>query len=853
MGILYLRLNLLSANFISGILSILLALALFPTNLCAQPVSSIDIVVPRKAPPLSQIAQMELTVQADTTAPIGFTLTPPTGSSDNTPDMSPGDPTIPSSTMIFGSDLVRFYPPDATLDPADPRRRNYRIIISPNSDFDANSCETQMASDETWNLAVTGGATRIVNTCLVSEDENTTSHPVCDGFYRIVPSSEAVSEIGGLASQEQSCRFGVEAMLVLDRSGSMGGVARPAEAASPTNQKIVSLRNAVTAFTTALSDVRATETANGLTVPTDSLGVVIFNHDSETLPGLAAGLNNFDIALPGSIDTQLAAVGPSGSTSIGDGLIEAANSLGGAEGNVRRVILLMSDGKQNTNQRVSVIDNEIVTHAGSTACPSGSGSPGCELLPNNGNFSVCAVTVGTSSAVDPSINQAVALAGNCFYLNSEDDASEMSNFFLNVLQNFVATGSWQTLVAGSGVAGSQESGSFSVPVTSTTQALSVTLVPPAGSSLCLSVSAPGQPPSDQVCGRDVVSFRKAASEMTSGDMGGEWKISVQLPVVTVSHADAASHEQGNAPFYLMVLADDVGIHAKAEVLATEFAPLVPIRVRVRLDEHGESLTGLSSSGLTLGLASPSRTLGELMAGATANTSGSEAVDSSSVDAAVDNAVLADTTILLDQDSEIPLVESDPGLYEAQFSVQKYGHTDLLMTLRGQAPHGGSFIRQIRKTIFIKALPDQNETEVTTKVIRGRDGNSLAIQLKPKTKGGLPIGPGWKNYYWLKGPGVKPFKLADNLDGTYSGSIGFSGVVPPSLSVHFIPDTVSISDDVTATELPSALDSSTVLIPQIMGDKGDQGGGTIPLWLVLLLILVLALLAAVYFLRHRSAT
>jgi len=812
-------------------------------------VNSIDIVVPRKALPLLQLAQMEVTVQVDTTAPVDFTINPPTGTASSTGNMSPGDP--PLLPITFGADFVRVFPPDGSLDANDPRKRNYRILIQPNSDFDANTCQTAMAADETWTLSVTGGAMRIVNTCLISEDENTTSQPVCEGHYRVVPSTESFAEIGGLTSQEQSCRFGVEAMLVLDRSGSMGGAARPEDPPAPDNQKIVSLHDAVTAFTTALSDVRATETANNLTVPTDRMGVVIFNSDAEAFPGVPAGLNDFDpILLPGTIDSQLNTVGASGSTSIGDGLILAANSLGGASGNVRRVILLMSDGMQNTDQRVSVVNDEIVTHSGSTSCPSGSGSAGCDLLPNNGNFSVCSVTVGTSTAVDPMINQAVALAGDCFYLNSEVDAAEMSVFFLNVLQNFLATGSWQTLMAGSGSATSEESASFSVPVTSTTQALSVTVVPREGDFLCLNVTAPGQPSSEPVCSRDVISFRRATSETTARDMGGEWRIRIEVPGLTVplTHMPTQPQIPGPAHFHLMVLADDIGTHASAEVLATEFAPLEPIRVQVRLDEHGEPLTGLQ--GLNLRLASPSLTLGELMAGASPDTSGAGAADASNVDAAINSAVAADPSILLDQETVISLVEGDPGVYEAQFSVEKYGHTDLVLTLRGEAPRGGSFIRQFGKTIFIEAVPDAEETEVTTQVIRGPDVNSLAIQLTPKTKGGFPVGPGWQNYYWLRGPGVQPFKLTDNLDGTYRGSISFSGAEPPTLSVHFIPDSVSISDDVTASELASALGTTTVLIPQISVGTGGGPGSTFPLWLVLLILFIVIVVIYIIWQRTR---
>ncbi len=758
--------------------------------------NSVGVGVPDKdAAGEFAISQMDLVLQVDSAAPIQFRITPPAGSFQDTVSLSPGA-AVPSP-MLFGADFVRVFPPDGSLDANDPRRRNYRIRIQPTSDFDI-ACQSAMTADETWQIDVVGGTNRLENACLVSFDENTAMN-ACGGFMRVVPSSEDVATLSGLSAAEQTCRFGVEAMLSLDRSGSMGGRARPAEPSGPTNQKIVSLRNAVTSFTTALEDVRSTEAANGLTVPADEIGIAVFNSNATDLPGVSAGLNVFNATLKSDIDTQLGTVAASGSTSIGDGLIHAAGALGGADPSKRRVVLLMSDGKQNNDQRVSVIGDQIVTHPSTTACPGGSADPDCDLLPNDGTFDVCAVTVGTSTAVDPAINQAVALAGNCFYLNSEDDASEMSTFFLNVLQNFLETSSWQTLLAGPGVAGPVSGSPLTVPVTSTSSALSVTLTPQAGDFLCMNVLAPGQTATDPICDDGVLSFSRAISQMPAGDMGGDWRLDIWAP---------RSSPNEPAGFYVMVLADDHGTHAGTEIEATDFAPLEPITVRLRLEEFDEPLTGLAGPDIRLQLGEPMITVGDHMAETDPSTGGAPEPDSDESATAIQNAVESDPSVVLDNETAILLSEVKPGLYEAQFSIDKHGNSDLLITATGDAPKGGTFTRQVRQTIFVEASVDKERSELDTKVSATAGGGTMSILYTPKTAAGHLAGTGFGNHIWLTGPGVTPFKLNDNLNGTYSGALSFSGTSSPPLSVHVMPHTVSISDQVPPDKLPAPLDAST---------------------------------------------
>ena len=122
------------------------------------------------------------------------------------------------------------------------------------------------------------------------------------------------------------------------------------------------------------------------------------------------------------------------------------------------------------------------------------------------------------------------------------------------------------------------------------------------------------------------------------------------------------------------------------------------------------------------------------------------------------------------------------------------------------------------------------------------GSSLLVNMTPRTQFGSKLGPGWANYFWFKAPGQPTVKSVDNLDGTYSASVPFSGSAP-LVSLHFLPVSMVIGDSVTENQLPVRLDDSNAFVP-VVGAPGCLRG--LPKWLialVLLLLVVLGLLAA----------
>ncbi len=791
---------------------LLLAAAVLAAHPAAAAVDDFTLAVPRRTPPLFQISQILVSVQVDTEAAINFTVTPPTGGAQQTGNLTPG-PAPASVNLLFGADLLQVTPPDTTgLGAGDPRRRNYRFVLTPTSDFNA-SCQTAMAGDETWTIAVTGGATRINAACAVSFDENKAGNE-CNGDFRLVPNSEDFAELGGISSQEQICRFGLDAMLVLDRSGSMSARARPAEPAGPANQRIVSLRQAVDGFLNTLTAVRATEAANFELVPSDNVGVVIFNQNAADLAGLGAGLNPFNPGNVTTISTGLAGTAPSGSTSIGDGVFSADAHLGAGGGDRRRVILLMSDGQQNTDRFLGaqVSTGRVFTHAPGVVCPAG---PGCNDLANLGTYQIYTVTTGLG--VGPAaeqLNQDVALATGGFYLNSEDDAGELTAFFTGLLQNFLETSTWQTVLSGNDNATPGTPFTARVPITSTTQAVTATLTPRvSGRGFCMRVTPPGGPPRPEVCGTGVLTASVTPADV-SRDLGGEWEIEVEARVTPQD-------------FHLLVLADDMGVSARIVTSSATYVPGDPVRVEAIVRELGQPLTGLAASGLQVALASPTTTIGELLATSAAGTS-PPAPDDGAIDdanakahneAESNPAALDETTrsLSLRDDGAGGDRTAGDGVYGAEFTLEQYGNVDLVVTVRGTSERGGDFLRQKNETVHLRAVPDGGETQVTTQVITSPDGSSLVVQVVPRTRFGHRVGPGWGNYLWFTTPDGRRIKPQDNLDGSYTARISFSGATPPEVDLHVITDSVVITDDARPDDLP--LDDDTVLVDDI-----DTGAG-----------------------------
>ena len=165
----------------------------------------------------------------------------------------------------------------------------------------------------------------------------------------------------------------------------------------------------------------------------------------------------------------------------------------------------------------------------------------------------------------------------------------------------------------------------------------------------------------------------------------------------------------------------------------------------------------------------------------------------------------------------------------------------------------SMPRQKIESVHVRPAPDEVETEVEV----NDTGQSLDCSFTPRTRFKNRLGPGWRSYFWFVPDGGEPVKPVDNLDGTYSASIAYSGS-PPKVALHFIDGLIVLDDDVTPDQLPGGLEGSGITLIDDLEEK-VQGGGKgeeekeeekegdgLPPWAWILIILVVLILLWLFF-------
>jgi hypothetical protein len=127
-----------------------------------------------------------------------------------------------------------------------------------------------------------------------------------------------------------------------------------------------------------------------------------------------------------------------------------------------------------------------------------------------------------------------------------------------------------------------------------------------------------------------------------------------------------------------------------------------------------------------------------------------------------------------------------------------------------------------KTVFVRAVPDASTSVISVQTTSVDRLNRLLITFTPKTKFGNLMGPGFANYLWFTSPGRPMFKAVDDLKGSYTATLDYSGSAVPSVGLVFYDVSILIGDDVPPDRLPPAADGTTVF-GQIPG-TGNQATG-----------------------------
>jgi hypothetical protein len=835
-----------------------LALSAFARQAYAQAgVTSLQINVPVKNTlPQRPITTLRVAVTLDSEpsmgSPVGFTVTDGNGVARVTGNLFPGaaivneDWPIPAANgapaPVLG-DHLRVTSPSAALPAGDQARKTYSFVISLLSNYNpsdvATPCSTTMGLAETWTIAVTTGTSRILGACLRSFDQQVVGSE-CTGLLRLIPvgvvaDPPATIITAGLGGATQTCgesRGAVDLIMVLDKSGSMGSPA--AGGVGPT--KMDKLHDAVTNF---INTWQAMRTAEGVGAPVgDSVGLVFFDTDAHWMndvgvaawAGVSPGLTTLDVAHAGLITANINSVGAGGSTSIGDGLIEGSAKLfdaAHAANGHRKVLVVMSNGMENTTQRVDVDVPGMPT----TIRTFPSGSMVKTPLPNLANMSVYTVTVGSGMVVSAAINEDMARAGHGFYLNSETDAALLSPYFQMILQNAVKFNTYETVRMVHDTATPTTAYTTSFPLTSTSQTLAVSVGWEASRGpLRLTLTPPGGGAPIVRTGSGSIILAQGLPLPPPYTLGSPWQL--KLETLTTPGAQAQP-----APFDLVILADDLGINSDLTSVNADYVPGNKIRLQAKLTAFGSPILNVGGSpgdSMLVRLLKPGETVGDLLSTSTASSTGPAPEPMSPAEIKLKNELAAHPNALAQDPDNATLFDDGnashgdavpgDGIYSALYPVEKPGHYNFLFAVEGGSRETGRFSRQQLKTVYVRSVPDSDQTNVTSSI--QNEPRALIVNMNPRTKFGNRMGPGWANYFWFTG-GATPVKPVDNLNGTYTAKIPFSGATPPAVEIHFIHVSSPIDDSATPADLPAPLDGSNVI--KTVPPPGGGGGGGFKRW------------------------
>ena len=789
-----------------------LALALLGGGAAAVPVSSFTIDVPHRPLPQLEISALKITLQLDSSANIALQVSEAGSGTLATQDMVLTNalndcfagavcfanlPNTPGGA-VQADRLTVIKPMQTGADPASSGNDKVILLLRLRSNLnEAAACVPTTAANETWTVSVVGGAARITGVSVQSLDKNTVGvgNPVCGTSFRPIPLNDLpLATVTGQAQALAGGRVGVDAVMVLDRSGSMSS---PVSADVGAPSKMTRLGEATDTFIDMWAALRANECTNfgapcpasggnpPIQAPTDRLGVVFFDDAFNWLQTLRPasqinGLVDISTLTLANEKTEIKAVTPNGWTSIGGGLNLAAPALAPAvsEPN-RKVILLMTDGYQNTQPLVSVAGTQVQLDSGCV-------TPPCALA-NQPPTQIYGVTVGTGVAVDPTVNQQVADASDGFYFNTEDDATILPNLFVQVLQNAVKFSSVETLRIVKGTTRSSAPFTTQVPVSTGTRsmafnlnwpsalgALRVTLAPPGGGTpvdfVPGTVSTPGL-----LVGN--IAFPRQGIPVTAGS----WTVTI-APVGTVNR---------DIPFDFSLLGEDNTISSSLVTATVMPAVGGSVKLAARVNDFDKALLGLGTqpgAQVQVFVARPGVNLGDLLSDSVAQPgAGGPDRPGSAAQRKLAAILAANPNALARPTTSYPARRRQRGQRRQRRRrrhLQRLGagrcRRPLQLHLPG-AGHGGIGRRLRAPGHPHRAralLPSDSNIQYVTNVVGVGEAQALSVVMTPRNVTGGKMGPGYANYFWFASPGRPPVKPVDNLDGTYTARIPFSGTTPP---------------------------------------------------------------------------
>jgi hypothetical protein len=342
----------------------------------------------------------------------------------------------------------------------------------------------------------------------------------------------------------------------------------------------------------------------------------------------------------------------------------------------------------------------------------------------------------------------------------------------------------------------------------------MTVIPPGGAKPIIKESASG-----------LLTVNVVLPLSESFDPLGSWKVIVEV-VPIFEHPTELKMLPVAVSFDLHVMAEDAGIKTDMSIVPADYKPGNQLKLQAKLTQFHRPIVGLGSKPgdrIEAELVRPGESVGDLLSDSDASATpqpcpATGPCDKQSPAEAKLANMLKEKPSALVHTSEIVQLFDDgnkvehgddvagDGIYSALYSADLPGHYNFLIAAERVDASGPRFSRQQLRTAYVRPFPNSGNTDLqATLISRG----TLQIIMTPRGVSGDRLGPGWANYFWFTSSGVAPFKAIDNLDGSYTATLNFTGK-PPKVLVHFENVLAVIGDSVTPDHLPQPLDSSNVL-------------------------------------------
>ena len=753
----------------------------------------------------------------------------------------PGSAGFPAPTSPDSA----YMPPPPSVPVADPNARRFKMFIDLLSDFvfgAGGSVDTTLAANENWTVDIAlppAVVNEIASVCVQSFRFGAS----LGEFERLVLPAHGAFVEDTENPDQSACevgRPGLDVVLVLDRSGSMGGSTLGAPLARRSRRCATpwttSCRPGTMSVSASFQRRQLIGSAWCSSTPRQAGGRQSRQPASSTLPLLP----------PRSRRPTLRPSHPGARPPSEPGCELADAAFGPPDPTRRRVVLLMSNGQQNTAPFVGVtpgLPHRVFTHpSGTTTGPD---------LPNQDSYQIYTVTVGTGAAVSAQINEDIASATQGFYVNSEVSAESLRTYFIELLQNFVRFNTWETarLVQGQVTPLAPLDTSFPISTTTTRVAIHA-LWPEQFDRLRMQVFVPGEASPREEFGSGAIRFSMDVPTAAPYDPIGSWRV-----VISGFFNSEVGAGPSNVPVELTVLTDDRAVNADLSVVSRAYAPGDNIQLQAAVTEFGRPLLGLGTNAgetVVAQVLKPGTSIGDLLSSSTASTTPPANGDiQTPAEARLFNELQRNPGALTQTTDLVTLLDNGQaangdtsagdGIYSGLYPTNAPGHYTFLFGVQGRTREAGYVSRQQVKTVFVRAIPDGGTTQAQTSVQTVDGRNILTIQITPRTRFSNLLGPGFANYLWFTSPGSQPFKPVDNLNGTFTATLAFSGSVPPPVTFHFLPVSIHIDDSVQPNNLPVPLDEATTVIETLPGT--GTGGGKATGCLLILIGLLTEILQA----------